>query len=224
MKRILVLVLMLATSAMCWPREEFDRTFDGNRYLFAGYSQTPTFGSTSLDIDFGTSVFPFKGYNMEIGFDFLHFQIAMTENFQKVSDESLWSLITIAPFAASFGAALLGAPNEFRYVGEIGMFAMAYLWRGTLFFPVTPDGWFGIINKHRFITQIISKGWHLKSFTFQDDFGLRFYIDRGWKDESKDHSHDRYRKFFIDAGCRFEKNFVKDAKYKLFLQVGHSSY
>ena len=161
---------------------------------------------------------------MEIGFDFLHFQVAMTENFQKVSDESLWSLFTIAPFAASFGVALLGGPEQFRFIGEVGMFTMAYLWRGTLFLPVVPDGWLGVINKHRFVTQIITKGWHLKSFTFQDDFGLRFYIDRGWKDESKDHSHDRYRKFFIDAGCRFEKNFVKAAKYKLFLQVGHSSY
>lgn len=222
MKQIIVILLLLATSAFCWPRNQSDKRPEEIGYHFAGYSQTPTANAIDLNFSLGFSHMPFKSYDMEIGIDVFHIQATITDDFQLLSDEAIWSALSLTPFAVSFTAAFVGGPVSLGYIGEVGVFAMMYLWHGSIYLPIIPGGWIGIVNKHRFLTQIITEGWHKGSFTFQDDLGLRFYIDRPKYVHPKT-KNITYQRFFIDTGCRFEKNFAKDTNYKLFLQVGHSS-
>ena len=84
---------------------------------------------------------------------------------------------------------------------------------GSLYFPFLSNDWFGIINKHRFVTEVITKGFHKKSFTFQDDLGLRVNIYTG-----------EISRIFVDGGIRFEKNFSRDLEKKWFLQIGYMSF
>ena len=89
------------------------------------------------------------------------------------------------------------------------MRVIGFLLHGSLYFPVVPNSYFGFINKHRFVTEIITKGWHKESFTFQDDIGIRLQIDS-----------DDIMGFFADGGFRFEKNFNRDLEKKWFVQAG----
>ena len=89
------------------------------------------------------------------------------------------------------------------------MEVIGFLLHGSLYFPVVPNNYFGFIIKHRFLTEIITKGWHKESFTFQDDIGLRLLIKL-----------ERIYGFFIDGGIRFEKNFSRDLEKKWFVQAG----
>ena len=204
MKKILIITLLfLTSSAFC------DNTF----YISGGYSQTLT-GTTPVgDLSIGTTFKPFDNYDMEIGVDFLHFQIAPTDRFQTVSDESLIqlpSLILAIPFAfftredCSDRCGLNVMAQYMRIMRVIG-----FLLHGSLYFPVVSNNYFGFINKHRFVTEIITKGWHKESFTFQDDIGIRLQIET-----------DIYIDFFADGGFRFEKNFSRDLEKKWFVQAG----
>lgn len=205
MKKIFfIAILFLATSAFC----EF------HLYLSGGYSQTLT-GTTPVgDLSVGTSFDFFDSYDMRVGIDFLHFQIAPSDRFQTVSDESLFqlpSLILALPFAAFGGydcSTRCGLNKMALYARIIGV--MGFILHGSLYFPVVPNSYFGIVNKHRFVTEIITKGWHKKSFTFQDDIGLRFQIN----------PDDFIIGFFADGGFRFEKNFSRDLEKKWFVQAG----
>ena len=204
-KFFIIALLFLTTSAFC------DNAF----YISGGYSQTLT-GTTPVgNLSIGTFFKPFNSYDMEIGVDFLHFQIAPTDRFQTVSDESLIqlpSLILALPFAYS-------APSPYCMSSRCGLHVISrymrimevigFLLHGSLYFPVVPNNYFGFINKHRFLTEIITKGWHKESFTFQDDIGLRLLIKL-----------ERIYGFFIDGGIRFEKNFSRDLEKKWFVQAG----
>ena len=186
-KNFFIAILFLATSAFC----EF------HLYLSGGYSQTLT-GTTPVgDLSVGTSFDFFDSYDMRVGIDFLHFQIAPSDRFQTVSDESLFKLPTRC-----------GLDKMALYARIIGV--MGFILHGSLYFPIVPNSYFGIVNKHRLVTEIITKGWHKKSFTFQDDIGLRFQIN----------PDDFIIGFFADGGFRFEKNFSRDLEKKWFVQAG----
>ena len=88
-----------------------------------------------------------------------------------------------------------------------------FLMHGSLYFPVLPNDWFGIINKHRFVTEVIIKGLHKESFTFQDDLGFRGNIYVG-----------EISRITVDGGIRFEKNFSRNHEKKWFLQIGYMGY
>ena len=80
-------------------------------------------------------------------------------------------------------------------------------------FPCLPNDWFGIINKHRFVTEVITKGLHKESFTFQDDLGFRGNIY--WGEISR---------ITVDGRIRFEKNFSRNHEKKWFLQIEYMGY
>lgn len=219
MKSFFVIALLfLTTSAFCDFRGERDYSNSGEQiYISAGYSQSLN-GTTPVGNSVvGISFFPFESYGMRLEIDFLHFQIAPTDRFQTVSDESLLqltSLIWALPISLFYtkNGPQLESERYFYIVG--GMF---FLMHGALYFPVLPNDWFGFINKHRFVTETITKGLHCKSFTFQDDLGGRINI---YMDDSKDGSSH----VFVDGGIRFEKNFSRDFEKKWFLQVGYMSH
>ena len=202
-KFFIIALLFLTTSAFC------DNAF----YISGGYSQTLT-GTTPVgNLSIGTFFKPFNSYDMEIGVDFLHFQIAPTDRFQTVSDESLIQLPSLI-LALPFAAITKGACSDRCGLDLIGQYmrimrVIGFLLHGSLYFPVVPNSYFGFINKHRFVTEIITKGWHKESFTFQDDIGLRLLIKL-----------ERIYGFFIDGGIRFEKNFSRDLEKKWFVQAG----
>ncbi|WP_173384976.1 hypothetical protein [Fibrobacter succinogenes] len=182
MKKILVIVLLfLTTSAFC---------DDHAYYIMGGYSQTLT-GTTPVgDLSIGVHYTP-----------------------QAVSDESLFQLpftLLAIPFAVFLGdddcSSRCGLDQMALYVRIIGV--VGFILHGSLYFPVVPNSYFGIINKHRLVTEIITKGWHKESFTFQDDIGLRLQIQP-----------EGYFGFFIDGGFRFEKNFSRDFEKKWFVQA-----
>ena len=202
-KFFIIALLFLTTSAFC------DNAF----YISGGYSQTLT-GTTPVgNLSIGTFFKPFNSYDMEIGVDFLHFQIAPTDRFQTVSDESLIQLPSLI-LALPFAAITKGACSDRCGLDLIGQYmrimrVIGFLLHGSLYFPVVPNSYFGFINKHRFVTEIITKGWHKESFTFQDDIGIRIQIDS-----------DDIMGFFTDGGFRFEKNFSRDLEKKWFVQAG----
>jgi len=202
-KFFIIALLFLTTSAFC------DNAF----YISGGYSQTLT-GTTPVgNLSIGTFFKPFNSYDMEIGVDFLHFQIAPTDRFQTVSDESLIQLPSLI-LALPFAAITKGACSDRCGLDLIGQYmrimrVIGFLLHGSLYFPVVPNSYFGFINKHRFVTEIITKGWHKESFTFQDDIGFRLQIDS-----------DDIMGFFADGGFRFEKNFSRDLEKKWFVQAG----
>lgn len=202
-KFFIIALLFLTTSAFC------DNAF----YISGGYSQTLT-GTTPVgNLSIGTFFKPFNSYDMEIGVDFLHFQIAPTDRFQTVSDESLIQLPSLI-LALPFAAITKGAGSDRCGLDLIGQYmrimrVIGFLLHGSLYFPVVPNSYFGFINKHRFVTEIITKGWHKESFTFQDDIGIRLQIDS-----------DDIMGFFADGGFRFEKNFNRDLEKKWFVQAG----
>ena len=84
---------------------------------------------------------------------------------------------------------------------------------GSLYFPFLPNDLFGVINKHRFVTEAITKGFHKKSFTFQDDVGLRGNIYTG-----------EISRITVEGGIRFEKNFSRDLEEKWFVHAGYMSF
>jgi hypothetical protein len=55
---------------------------------------------------------------------------------------------------------------------------------------------------------VIQEGFHARSFIYTNDLSLRFSA----RPSRSGH--------FLDAGIRFEKNFAKNFKYRLFIQLG----
>ena len=197
----------MATSAFCDSRDESDYSYPKEfLYISGGYSQSLNGITPVGDFTIGISSNPFDSYGLQVGIDILHFQIAPTDRFQTVSDESLFQLSVIfltLPLSVNY------AKNKFNewYAYFIG--GLSFLMHSSLYFPILPNDRFGVINKHRFVTEIITKGFHYKSFTFQDDLGIRANIHLNVRNQ-----------IFIDGGIRFEKNFSRDLEKKWFLQVG----
>ncbi|MEE3486296.1 MAG: hypothetical protein VZQ98_18490, partial [Bacteroidales bacterium] len=173
MKKVLIIALLfLTTSAFC---DEY------GVYLSGGYSQTLT-GTTPVgDLSYGWHSQPFENYGMEVGIDIFRFQIGFTDRFQAISDESIFQLpflVLALPFATSARdssctskCGFTGIERYLRIIEVIG-----FILHGSLYFPVVPNNYFGFVNKHRLITEMITKGIHKESFTFQDDIGIRLQI------------------------------------------------
>ena len=194
--------------------------------FFIGYAQGLNGNAPTIDLNLITiSFFPFDFYDMEIGMDFLHFQISTVGRIQRVSDEALWCLISYLPYVVPFSIGFAGGPPILLDIVYTLFMGVNYAWHSSLYFPVLPQRWLGIVNKHRFVTEIITKGWHKKSITFQDDLGLRLEFILKKTESACDSPQckgvTRYDKLFIDTGVRFEKNFDRDWKSKLFLQTGY---
>ena len=215
MKKVFIIALLfLTTSAFCDIRGKRSESYSGELvYISGGYSQSLK-GTTPVgDLSIGMSFYPFDSYGLQVGIDFLHFQIAPTDRFQTVSDESLLqlpSLLLALPFSLSYSKETEIIIERYFYIAGI----MFFLMHGSLYFPILPNDWFGVINKHRFVTETITKGFHKENFTFQNDLGLRanIYLD------------DDISRIIVDGGIRFEKNFSRDLEKKWFLQIGYTSY
>ena len=203
-KVFIIAILILSTSAFCEEK---------GFYISGGYSQSLK-GTTPVgDLSIGLSFKPFENYDIQIEIDYFHFQIAPTDRFQTVSDESLFQL----PFLAlALPLTMISPASESQDMNHSQIFTrffhilggIGFLLHGSLYFPVVPNNCFGVINKQRFLTEILTKGIHKESFTFQDDIGLRLQI--------KPEGH---YGFFIDGGIRFEKNFSRDFEMKWFVQA-----
>ena len=214
MKKVFIIALLiLTTSAFCDLRgKRYDSDLGELVYLSGGYSQTLN-GTTPVgDLSVGMSFFPFDNCWLQLGIDFLHFQIAPTDRFQTVSDESLLQLSSIV-LAVPFAMIPSAYDSQFltRYFYIVG--GVFFLMHGSLYFPFLPNDLFGVINKHRFVTEVITKGFHKKSFTFQDDVGLRGNIYTG-----------EISRITVEGGIRFEKNFSRDLEKKWFVQAGYMSF
>ena len=217
MKKVFViLLLILTTSAFCDLRgKRYDSDLGELVYFSGGYSQSLKGRTPVVDLTVGMSFLPFDNCWLQLGIDILHFQIAPTNRFQTVSDESLLqfsSLLLAVPFAFTSPK---GSSTQFESLFSYERFfyivgGVLFLMHGSLYFPVLSNDWFGIINKHRFVTEVITKGFHMESFTFQDDVGLRGNIYT-----------DKITRITVEGGIRFEKNFSRDLKKKWFLQIGN---
>jgi len=214
MKKVFVIALLfLTTSAFCDIRGKQNESYSGELVYFSGgYSQSLN-GTTPVgDLSIGMSFYPFENYGLQVGIDILHFQIAPTDRIQTVSDESLLQLLSLPlalPFSLSYSKKdEIIIERYFYIVGSI-----FFLVHGSLYFPVVPNSYFGFVNKHRLITEMITKGIHKESFTFQDDIGLRLQI-----------TPEGHYGFFIDGGFRFEKNFDRDFEKKWFAQAALTLY
>ena len=210
MKKVLIIALLfLTSSAFC---------DDHAYYIMGGYSQTLT-GTTPVgDLSIGVHYTPFDKYGMEVGIDIFRFQIGFTDRFQAISDESIFQLpflVLALPFATlardSSCTSKCGLNEIDLYLRIIEV--IGFILHGSLYFPVVPNSYFGFVNKHRLITEMITKGIHKESFTFQDDIGIRLQI----------HPEGHYG-FFIDGGFRFEKNFDRDFEKKWFAQAALTLY
>ena len=217
MKKVFIIALLiLTTSAFCDLRgKRYDSDLGELVYFSGGYSQTLN-GTTPVgDLSVGMSFFPFDNCWLQLGIDFLHFQIAPTDRFQTVSDESLLQFSAILfTFPLSLSYSKDGNSiklNEWYFYYFIP--SIFFLMHGSLYFPFLSNDWFGIINKHRFVTEVITKGFHKKSFTFQDDLGLRVNIYTG-----------EISRITVEGGIRFEKNFSRDLVKKWFVQAGYMSF
>ena len=155
MKKVFViLLLILTTSAFCDLRgKRYDSDLGELVYLSGGYSQTLN-GTTPVgDLSVGMSFFPFDNCWLQLGIDFLHFQIAPTDRFQTVSDESLLqfsSLLLAVPFAFTSPK---GSSTQFESLFSYERFfyivgGVFFLMHGSLYFPFLPNDLFGVINKH----------------------------------------------------------------------------
>ncbi|MCQ2055292.1 MAG: hypothetical protein MJY82_08390 [Fibrobacter sp.] len=69
----------------------------------------------------------------------------------------------------------------------------------------------GIIERHHMVTQVVSKGFCKKTFSYQSDLDVRFSPIAHKKDSMQ---------WYVDGGVHFNKNFAKDLEYSYFANVG----
>lgn len=196
------------------------------RYLPAGLFVRSSYGPSN-GVDFGIGfMFPLsRSWPVSVGFEPFHLQIA-ADNFQVVSDETIW-IAAAGAIMGGLGPIFRGPDfhkdsvktSEKTSMGPVGSVLAAialvpvYALCGSLYIPVVPGSWLGILDRSRLNTQIISEGFHKRSFTYMNDVGLRL---------SPLASSDGVVHGFADGGIRFEKNFAADMKYHYFAQLGIS--
>ncbi|MCF0223258.1 MAG: hypothetical protein HUK20_03235 [Fibrobacter sp.] len=189
--------------------------------LFLGTSYASSGG---LGIGMGVSFLFTQSWPVAIGFEPFHLQIG-AKDFQVVSDETLWLAVAGLVFGA-MGPLFAGDSSkepvnhgeESRSVAKtvLGLAALVpmYAYCGSLYVPFTPGTWLGIIDRSRFVTQLISEGFHKRSFTYMNDLGLRL----------SPFAHANVLGVDLEGGMRFEKNFAKELKYRYYMQLGISIY
>lgn len=207
-------------------KSPYPRFYPGGLYLRSSYAP-----SNGVDIGVGF-LFPLsQSWPVSLGFEPFHLQIA-AEDFQVVSDETVW-IAAAGLVLGAMGPLFKGddsAKNvkdstatadpkqepESSVAGSILAVAVmipVYAICGYLYIPVVPGSWLGIVDRSRLNTQLISEGFHKRSFTYINDVGLRL---------SPLASASGIVHGYLDGGIRFEKNFDADLKYKYFAQLGVS--
>lgn len=203
-------------------RPSYPRFYPGGLYLRSSYAP-----SNGVDIGAGF-LFPLsESWPVSVGFEPFHLQIG-ADDFQIVSDETLW--IAAAGLVLGAMGPLFKDDNsnakdstakesEEESGGVLGTvlaittLVPLYAICGYLYIPVVPGSWLGIVDRSRLITQLISEGFHKRSFTYMNDLGLRL---------SPLASRNGIAHGYLDGGIRFEKNFDADLKYHYFAQLGVS--
>lgn len=197
------------------------------KFLAAGLYVRSSYGpSDGVDLGIGYSFPLSKSWPVSLGFEPFHLQIA-ADDFQVVSDETVW-IAAAGAIIGGLGPIFRGPDThkdstanvpEKKSVGAVGTILGAialipmYAICGNLYVPVVPGAWLGVMDRSHFVTQIISEGFHKRSFTYMNDVGLRL---------SPFASSDGVVHGFADGGIRFEKNFAADMKYHYFAQLGIS--
>ncbi len=204
-------------------KSPYPRYFPGGIYLRSSYAP-----SNGVDLGIGFLLPLSTSWPVSVGFEPFHLQIA-AKDFQIVSDETLW----IAAAGLVLGAmgplfkddsssdTTAKAPESSEESGgsvassilAVAVMIPVYAICGYLYVPVVPGSWLGIVDRSRLNTQLISEGFHKRSFTYINDVGLRL---------SPLASASGIVHGYLDGGIRFEKNFDADLKYKYFAQLGVS--
>lgn len=199
--------LLLAASA---------HSFDGrlqNGFVFAGYSDDLDFEDHTLDFNLGVVYEPVFYSGAEIGFGMLHMQVNLSGNHQTVSDDELLHLA----WCIAWGVPLLSGSLAYNTEVPAYVFLVSqYLFNGYIYLPVLLDDRIGVVNKNRLVSQLFSYGFEGRSFTYQDDLGVRFRLDV-CSDDGR--SHD-FCKYDIDFGARISQRFDGRLVKGLFVQVG----
>lgn len=190
------------------------------RHLVRGFALQGGYSNNGgIDVSLGI-MFPLsQRWPVSIGFEFLRAQIA-ADDFQVVSDETLLTMgvgVVVGGIAAATGSASKADEASTKTVSVpqmiLGLAIMVplYAWCGSLYVPVVPGAWLGVVDKSRMLTQVISEGFHKQSFTYQNDVGLRL---------SPLASKDGSVHGFVDGGVRFSKNFAADLEIYYFAHAG----
>ena len=204
------------------PRQNpYPRFFPGGAFLRLSFAP-----SDGVDVGMGF-LFPLsRSWPVSVGFEPFHLQIG-AKDFQVVSDETVWIAaagLILGSMGPLFSGEASKAPAEeapkkeskgsvAKTILAITALVPLYAICGSLYIPVVPGSWLGISDRSRLNTQLISEGFHKRSFTYINDVGLRL---------SPLASTDGVLHAFVDGGIRFEKNFDADLKYRYFAQLGAS--
>lgn len=213
-KIFLVSVLLVSLShAFLWPSEYF---------IYTGAAKSPAKDNLVLDMNMGGIYYPIESYPMQLGIGVGHLEVNFAEGEQVVTDETVVELVAWMYHLAMF---LYNSDEHTADLAlEVGFFfgaIMNFVWNGYMYFPIDHEGMFGIVNKHKFITQVITKGFEPEAFTFQDDLGVRFNITAlKMMERRRPLWNDKYVHPYVDLGVRFNKNFADDLKGSIFVQVG----
>lgn len=204
-------------------KPKFPRHLVQGFVLQGGYSN-----NGGIDVSLGFMFPLLQSWPVSIGFDLLRTQIG-GDDFQTVSDETLLTMgvgIVVGVLATATGFSAKEPPKDSKEekastaknsmstataVLSLALMIPMYAWCGTLYVPVVPGAWLGVVDKSRMLTQVISEGFHKRSFTYQNDVGLRL---------SPLASQDGMLHAFVDGGIRFSKNFDDDLKRYYFAHAG----
>lgn len=204
-------------------KPKFPRHLVQGFVLQGGYSN-----NGGIDVSLGFMFPLLQSWPVSIGFDLLRTQIG-GDDFQTVSDETLLTMgvgIVVGVLATATGFSAKESPKDSKEekastaknsmstataVLSLALMIPMYAWCGTLYVPVVPGAWLGVVDKSRMLTQVISEGFHKRSFTYQNDVGLRL---------SPLASQDGMLHAFVDGGIRFSKNFDDDLKRYYFAHAG----
>ncbi len=217
----------IAKILMAQQKPKFPRHLVQGIVLQGGYSN-----NGGVDASVGLQFPLSQRWPVSIGFDLLRAQFG-ADDFQMISDETLLAMgagLIIGGLSTVFGSSPSTATDSTKTaedstvvkkrstlstVSQVALFITAivplYAWCGSLYVPVVPGAWLGIIDKSRMLTQVISEGFHKRSFTYQNDVGLRL-SPLATKDGS---IHG-----FVDGGVRFSKNFAADMEIYYFVHAG----
>ena len=216
MRKVFAVLLVLVLCCNGMGEEWVKESYMPNGISFHASYVYPTTAEISLfDIRSGAEGDAFhigNLFDVYFGFDPLHISIDP----DKVSDEALFSLGGALVMGLIVGVLDEHAPSNetLEVLGYILLGVPLYVWCGNLYIPLVPKSWLGLTDQSHIITHVIyERGFHLRSFTYVNDIGLR------WSPIRRESSNSTSYGYF-EAGVRLEKNFADDFKCKFFFQIG----
>lgn len=177
------------------------RFFPKEYFISVGYNS-----SSTIDINIG--IFLMGPFSFDI-----HTQLNFSDDFQTVSDDALLEIGGV--FGAIFLISIV-SNTDTKGVTLISLAVLSvplFIYCGTFYLPIVPGSWLGFVDKSHMVTQLISEGFHKRSFTYTNDIGLRL---------APTASMDLSIQGFVDGGIRFEKNFASKPKLHFVIQAGLS--